>query len=79
MNILFAMSMEQGAAIRKRTYFLCHSQDRDTSEGIRRLLQRFYFEEGTGQKSGAKELLDELLHEQVIPMTVAYLQSQGSM
>lgn len=67
-DILFSMSMEQGAEYMKQQYHLQQSAEK-VLEGIQEMLQDFYFYE-VKAKEGAKELLI-YLQEKGIPMTAA--------
>lgn len=67
-EVLFSMSMEQGAEYMKQQYHLDKSSE-EILNGIREMLQDFYFYE-VKAKEGAKELLT-FLQEQGIPMTAA--------
>ena len=67
-DILFAMSMEQGAAYLKEHYPLPQSEA-EIGEGIARMLEDYYFYE-VPAKPGAAALLD-FLAERGIPMAAA--------
>ena len=67
-DILFSMSMEQGAEYMKEQYLL-NKTSKEILDGIQEMLQDFYFYE-VRAKEGAKELLN-FLHEKGIPMTAA--------
>ena len=67
-EVLFSMSMEQGAEYMKQQYHLDKSSE-EILDGIQEMLQDFYFYE-VQAKVGAKELLT-FLQEKGIPMTAA--------
>ena len=67
-DILFAMSMEQGAAYLKKHYHLPQSEA-EIGEGIARMLEDYYFDE-VPAKPGAADLLG-FLAERGIPMAAA--------
>lgn len=67
-EVLFSMSMEQGAEYMKQQYHLDKPSE-EILDGIQEMLQDFYFYE-VQAKEGAKELLD-FLQEKGIPMTAA--------
>lgn len=67
-EILFSMSMEQGAEYMKEQYHLDKTAE-EILDGIQEMLQDFYFYE-VKAKEGAKELLG-FLQEKGIPMTAA--------
>lgn len=57
-EVLFSMSIEQGAAYLKRTYRLPQSE-KEIQDGIGSMLQNFYYHD-VMLKTGAKELVDFL-------------------
>ena len=67
-DILFSMSMEQGAEYMKEQYQLNKTAE-EVLDGIQEMLQDFYFYE-VKAKEGAKELL-AFLQEKGVPMTAA--------
>lgn len=67
-EILFSMSMEQGAAYLKETYYLPDSQE-EIVHGIEAMLQEFYFCEAA-LKPGTAEML-RFLKEKQIAMALA--------
>lgn len=67
-DILFSMSMEQGAEYMKEQYHM-NKTAKEILDGIQEMLQDFYFYE-VRAKEGAKELLN-FLYEKGIPMTAA--------
>ncbi len=67
-EILFSMSMEQGAAYLKKHYNLAESEEKILTD-IQKMIETFYFYE-VESKEGVKELL-EFLQNKKIPMVAA--------